>query len=304
VAGARLTLATAALLLSGCGVDVTPLGDAPSPTPGDTESATESTPDPSPSATGSAAPGSTPVVRRAVRDLFAAGTGRVTTTLTAGGYRVTDEARYDLARGFTFERQLLSPEGTLSLEGVVLGNDLWYRLLEPRETRCYVHTTPDALAGFTTREAAWAPTTQAPRPLVPTGLNVVSTFKGSGEPDVSGNHPGTTRLTLVVEILGAPALEASGLTRADRTRVGSRVRIVDGRLVTVVVDGLSLEKAFDEADADLPGADAATMQALISFSLEGDPVEVVAPDPALVVDLTTDQEQFEQDLRACEQAQR
>ena len=291
-------MAAGALLLAGCGVDLTPLGDAPTSPPGSTPPSAEPSARPSPSG----APGSTVAVRRAVRGLFAAGTGRVTTTLTAGGYRVADEARYDLARGFTFERQLSSPEGVLSLEGVVLGNDFWYRLLEPRELRCWIHTTPDALAGFTTREAAWTPAARAAQPLVPTGLNVASTFKGSGEPDATGSHPGTTRLALVVQILGEPALQASGLTRSDRTRVAAELRIVDGRLVTVVVEGRSLEEAFEEADAELPGADAATMQALVSFSLEGDPVEVVAPDPAMVVELTTD-EQFEDDLRACERAQ-
>ncbi|MGH3345932.1 MAG: hypothetical protein ACRDO4_03035 [Nocardioides sp.] len=302
MARGRLTLAASLLLLlAGCGLDATPLGDAPSPS----RSATGATePSASPADDASTPSRSTLPVRRAVRKLFLARTGRVTTTLLIGSDQVLDEARYDILRGFSFRRRLLSDDSLVVIEGVVLGNDLWYRVLEPEEIRCWIHATPEVLAGFSTRDVSWNSAAAARRPLLPNGLSVVSTFKGSSGHDSLGTHPGSTRLSLVVELLGAPALEASGLTRADRTRVVAEARIVNGRLVTVTVSGDELADALDEADADIDGADAATMKALISFSLEGSPVELDTPPPESVVELTTDRDGFEEDLLACERRQR
>ncbi|GAA1476432.1 hypothetical protein GCM10009623_08780 [Nocardioides aestuarii] len=299
MARAGLTFAATALLLAGCGIDVTPLGDPPAPTP-------------SPSASGSdpesegggddGGPGSTPAVRHAVRRQLASGTGRVTTTLTLGPLRVTDEATYDLARGFTIRRQLTSPDGTVEIEGTVVGQDLWYRLLAPQELTCWIHTTPDALQGFTTRTVAWTPAS-APRPVVPSGVNVLGAFKGTGEPDSSGNHPGTTRLAMVIELVGAPALRAAGLSRADRTRVDARLRIVDGHVTTLVVDGPAINAGLKEADATLPGGRESTRHAIVSFSQSRSRVSLSPPPPAAVVELGDAGDEFEQDLRDCEQAQ-
>jgi len=132
---------------------------------------------------------------------------------------------------------------------------------------------------------------------------VLSTFRGTGEPDVSGNHPGTTRLAMVVELLGQPALEAAGLSRRDRTRVEASLRIVNDEITTLKVEGDALAAGLEEADADLPGGEGAPMQALISFSLKGTDVPLAPPAPSSIVELTQDQEQFEQDLTACERAQ-
>lgn len=296
MARAGLTLAASALLLAGCGLDVTPLGD-PSPTSrSPSGSPTEEDTDEA------GGPGSTPAVRRAVRRQLASGTGRITTTLTLGPLRVTDEATYDLTRGFTIRRQLSSSEGVLEIEGTVVGQDFWYRLLAPQELRCWIHTTPEALEGFSTRTVAWSPAPAA-RPVVPSGVNVLGTFKGTGEPDGSGNHPGTTRLSMVIELIGAPALRAAGLSRSDQTRVEARLRIVDGEVTTLVVDGPALNAALDEADAELPGGRESTRHAIVSFSQAGTDVSLSPPPPASVVELGDAGDEFEQDLRTCEQAQ-
>lgn len=297
MARAGLTLAAVTLLLTGCGIDVTPLGDEPASSPSPTGSGRE--PD---EAEESGGPGSTPAVRQAVRRQLASGTGRITTTLTLGPLRVTDEATYDLTRGFSIRRQLISPEGVLEIEGTVVGQDFWYRLLAPQELRCWIHTTPEALEGFSTRTVAWSPASAA-RPVVPSGVNVLGTFKGTGEPDSSGNHPGTTRLSMVIELIGAPALRAAGLSRNDQTRVDARLRIVNGEVTTLVVDGPALNAALEQADAKLPGGREATRHAIVSFSQAGTDVPLSPPPPATVVELGDAGAQFEQDLTACEQAQ-
>ena len=310
MAGPRLTLAAALTLLlsafSGCGLTDAPRAERADPAAGASATAGSTGPsapsEPSGSAPTTGPARSTAAVRKAVRRLVGAGTGRVTSTVTVGSNRVVDESVFDVARGYEFRRQLFSADGLLRLEGVVLGNDLWYQLLEPRSMACWVHTTPDVLAGFSTRPAAWG--AAAARPLVPPGLNIVATLKGTGGPDELDYHPSSTRLSPVVELLGAPVLQEIGLEHSDRTRVLARTRILDGRLVTIQIEGDELAEAFDEAGAEISSAEASSMRALVSFSLAGTTVDLTPPPPDAVVELTLSEEEFEADLGACERRQR
>jgi len=312
---ARLTVAVA-LLLAGCGLDGTPLGtrpddadrsvSVPDDAPDDEQGADGETPaeaaDGSAGSAGSAALGSPAPVRRALRRLFTVDTGRVVATVYAGGGQVVDEATYDLRRGYEFRRRFVHDGEELQIEGLMLGRDLWFRLLVPRSTECWAHTTPDVLDSFSTETAAW--TAAARRPMLPSGLVVASTFRAVGPPDATGFHPGTTRLVGVLGLLGRHTLNAAGLSQRDRARVAAEARIVDGDLLTIAVDGHHLAAALDDADVELPGTDASTMRSLVSFSLPGTEVDLVPPPLERTVDLTDDQDRFKAEMRACERAAR
>jgi hypothetical protein len=278
-------------------------------------------PDPSQSAESSRVPSANsetsesvadPEARKALRSGFIrlaqANTGRYEVEIPFGSEaRIHERGEYRIRPlAFKTVRVQSSPEGSMTMAVVGVGNDRWIRLEsvtnEDGNTQswpCWVNYDDVANAATAADfpiDLDAGPDGQAPSAVVAASWGIGTEII---TPESIG---GTIDLTLTLGLLGARAIAAAGIdTQADSTVPASfslDQRVLSGFTVRLADLPEAIEAAGGEMDPGLSGLSQAPGAIEAHFSAIGAPIDVQAPPAEERVKFRNDLD-FEPAMRAC-----
>jgi hypothetical protein len=315
-----IPLLAVVVLVGGCGGPDSPTARAsrssessaaaPISTPPATPAPTSSpTPSPTSSPTSSSSQASDPAARRTLRKaqlaLLGADTGSVRTLVILGPSSIDTHADYQLTSRSMSSHIALSGDvnGSFTTDAIMIRKDAWFRITrggdDPKQT-CWMTADTEAI------ESATGVDLPGSGSGIPAGVLVAGNATGLSQLDPSrllaeidlytaaGSFSGKLPIALGLDFHTKDKAPVT-ITMADGAITGWRLTLFD--LLHAVEDaGLELPEQFQDYEAQ----DLSNAHVVAEFSDLGRDFSVEPPPADLVVQLSSDQEQFAQDRKACD----
>ncbi len=258
-----------------------------------------------PTATGKPDPRARAAVKAAILGLLSANTARVDLEIPLGGdasirergtYRISPLA-HDLVR------ELTSPEGAMVVAQRTIGDQQWVRLQSLTSDEGEAAGWPCWVSSADVARIPGSPLAQLPGPDGQPPAAVVAASYAIGRQRLGpGSVTGTTDLALVLSLMGAKALLASGVDPQGDATVPATFTLARGALAEVAVRLDEIPGAVDAAGGTLPPelAELSDAEGVMRtrFTEVGETVDLAPPaaDEQLVL---ADPDDFESAMASC-----